>query len=118
MENLSLILALLGVFFTILGILSGHYPPKKINAIYGYRTRRSMRNQETWDFANRLSARMMLITGTVLALIGFGLWGLGYSLHVIWFLILVWATILYLIVSVERQLKRRFDEQGQRRKGN
>ena len=24
-------------------------PPQKINALYGYRTSRSMKNQQTWD---------------------------------------------------------------------
>ena len=25
-------------------------PPKSINSLYGYRTARSMKNQQTWDF--------------------------------------------------------------------
>ena len=27
-------------------------PPKKINSLYGYRTSRSMKNQQTWDCAH------------------------------------------------------------------
>ena len=27
--------------------------PKEINYVYGYRTKRSMRNEETWKFANQ-----------------------------------------------------------------
>ena len=28
-------------------------PPKEINLIYGYRTGRSMKNKDTWNFAHR-----------------------------------------------------------------
>jgi len=33
------------------GYMMYKHPPKSINAIYGYRTARSMKNDETWKFA-------------------------------------------------------------------
>ncbi|WP_077074620.1 SdpI family protein [Aedoeadaptatus urinae] len=36
------------VFF---GRLMGDHPPKTINGAYGYRTSMSMKNQDTWDYA-------------------------------------------------------------------
>ena len=33
------------------------YPPKKINELYGFRTRKTMANQEIWDVANKRNAQ-------------------------------------------------------------
>jgi len=47
--------------------------PKEINSIFGYRTKRSMKNKETWEFANRycgqiwIKAGLILIVPTILA---------------------------------------------------
>ncbi len=44
--------------------------------IYGYRTKRSMKNHENWDFAQRFAAREMRRGGLIM--IGFSLTGLLY----------------------------------------
>lgn len=41
-------------------------PPREINMIYGYRTGRSMKNKDTWDFAHRYFGRIWLWGGIVL----------------------------------------------------
>ncbi|MFC4636428.1 SdpI family protein [Dokdonia ponticola] len=46
-----------GILFLCLTYYYRKNPPKKINHFYGYRTRRSMANQEIWDVANRQSAK-------------------------------------------------------------
>lgn len=33
------------------------YPPKEINELYGFRTRKTMANQDIWDTANRRNAQ-------------------------------------------------------------
>lgn len=33
-------------------------PPKEINSIFGYRTSRSMKNRDTWDFAHRYCGKL------------------------------------------------------------
>ena len=35
------------------------YPPRKINTLYGYRTIRSMKNKEIWNFANTYSTKLL-----------------------------------------------------------
>lgn len=35
----------------VVGIVLSKNPPGTINGVYGYRTKRSMENQEAWDFA-------------------------------------------------------------------
>ncbi|MGN0833670.1 MAG: SdpI family protein [Kiritimatiellia bacterium] len=52
-----------GVVLVIGGLVMLYFPPKQINHVYGYRTVRSCKNQRNWDFAQRHSARMMLLTG-------------------------------------------------------
>ena len=49
----------------VVGIVFWMYPPKKINEFYGYRTTRSRKSQEAWDFAQKYSAKMMMVLGLV-----------------------------------------------------
>ena len=39
------------------------HPPKTINALYGYRTARSMKNQETWNFAHETCGKLWVRLG-------------------------------------------------------
>lgn len=89
------------------------YPPKTINFFYGYRTRRSMRNQKTWDFGNKIGATMMFYVGLSTLLVGTVAyffsppWSLGISGF---FLV---AALFAGIFWCERQLKVNFDKKGQ-----
>ena len=51
------------LILTVIGLVFWMYPPKKINEFYGYRTTRSRKSQEAWDFAQRYSAKLMTILG-------------------------------------------------------
>ena len=51
------------LILTVMGVVFWMYPPKKINEFYGYRTTRSRKSQEAWDFAQRYSAKLMTIFG-------------------------------------------------------
>ena len=51
------------LIFLVGGIVFWMCPPKKINEFYGYRTTRSCKSQEAWDFAQRYSAKLMTIFG-------------------------------------------------------
>ena len=51
------------LIFTVVGVVFWMYPPKKINGLYGYRTTRSCKSQEAWNFAQRYSAKLMTILG-------------------------------------------------------
>lgn len=52
----------------LLGIITKKYPPKSINSIIGYRTSRSMINDETWQFAQKKCAELWIKYGTVIFL--------------------------------------------------
>jgi uncharacterized membrane protein len=62
MENIQLLVLPMLLFFVFLSIgwYQSKYPPKSINSLYGYRTARSMKSQENWDYAQSMSARMMM----------------------------------------------------------
>ena len=53
------------LIMTVGGAVFWMYPPKKINGFYGYRTTRSRKSQEAWDFAQKYSAKMMTVLGLV-----------------------------------------------------
>ena len=97
-------------------------PPKNINAIYGYRTSRSMKNQQTWDFAHQVCGRIWRAGGLILLplTLAFYLCLLGQPVNRLG----VWsiaATIVQLMVlmgtifPVERALKNTFDDFGRKR---
>ena len=56
-------------------IISGHAlatrAPREINNAFGYRTRRSMRSIETWQFAHRYCGRFSFRSGWLLVIVGF-----------------------------------------------
>ena len=48
------------IFMLIISFIYFKYPPKKNNYLYGYRTKRSMQNNETWTFANKCAAKLLI----------------------------------------------------------
>lgn len=97
------------------------HPPKKINSWCGYRTSRSMKSQETWDFANaclcslwkRLGAGMTVVS-VVLCLIMSRTGEKTFSIFVIGAVTLQTILILLSIKPIEDALKERFNEEGKR----
>lgn len=56
---------IISLSYLIIGVLLIKYPPKNINSIIGYRTKKSSKNQEMWDFAQKLSGKIFRIMGIV-----------------------------------------------------
>lgn len=48
-------------------------PPKNIGWDYGYRTSMSMKNQQTWDFAQKKIAEIWMLMGVISLFISFAL---------------------------------------------
>ncbi|RYX87690.1 SdpI family protein, partial [bacterium] len=66
---------LMGAIFLITGFVVLQFPGKKINSSYGYRTFRSMENQQTWDFVQLYSAKESIKLGIILVLCSImGIW--------------------------------------------
>lgn len=94
---------------------------KTINNASGYRTKRSMKNQDTWDFAQKYCARMslyMFFPSLILAIAIMptvisksidivGLIGLGIT-------IIQMISFVVIMIFTEKALKNTFDESGNR----
>ena len=96
--------------------------PRQINWIFGYRTRRSMRNRETWEFAHRYSGGLMYRWGLAmlpLSLLGMlAVWGRGEDVIGVAGAVLCLVQLIpffFIVAQTERALKETFDEDGDRR---
>lgn len=69
-EKLILSPNIIGMIFILAGLIQMIFPPKKINSLYGYRTPRSMKDIEVWNFAQKLSSKILILIGFVLTLFG------------------------------------------------
>ena len=54
------------VIMVITGIIFTKHPPKEINYLYGYRTKRSTKSPEAWKFANEYLGRLWLVAGLIM----------------------------------------------------
>lgn len=77
-----------GIAICIIAYITERFPPKSINSLYGYRTKRSMKNQANWDFAQSRSLIYIRLYALLFITIG---------LLVRIFDIDAYATIFYLI---------------------
>ena len=57
---------LVPVITIIAGWFMWKHAPQKINKIIGYRTKRSMQNEDTWKFAHNFCGKLWWITGWVI----------------------------------------------------
>lgn len=103
---------LVGIIFSLAGILMSQRPPKEINGLYGYRTPRSMKNKENWDFAQRYAGRLMTAAGFVILALGIPVYffQLVYPWNMIIFLTAVVGSAVVIIVRTEKALKRQFPD--------
>lgn len=116
---------LMGLLSVILGIVMYKKPPKKINGLYGYRTSTSMKTQQTWDFAQKYAAKVMVKYGLICTALGGALYSTitllvsGVKDLPTFFAlgsVLVQAIgLTTTIFPVEKALKENFDEFGDRK---
>ena len=62
---------LIPLMIIVVGYLMVKFPPKKINYVVGYRTLKSMKNIDNWNFANKYCGKLLMITGFIMLLISF-----------------------------------------------
>ena len=118
MLGMDLLIPLVMLFF---GYRFRCKAPDKINPVFGYRTARSMNNQETWVFAHEQTGRYWYRVGwvtLVLSLLAM-LLVLGKDMEAvgIWGAMVCFAQcvpLIWVFFVVEGALKRTFDENGNR----
>ena len=97
----------------IVGLLWKRFPPKNINYLYGYRTRRSMKNQQTWDYANKIGPNMIIKTGIFLFFIAvFSFWYFETETAVIISVIAMVVGLTGGVILCEMKLAKHFDKDG------
>ena len=106
---------LIGPLMLLISYIFAKYPPKKLNNLYGYRNKRSMRNQDCWDFANRHSIsliwKIFLITYVVQALDVILVDG---GVDLLTATIVLVTTLIYSVYSTEKALKNTYDKEGKK----
>ena len=106
----------------ILGIIMMKRPPKNINRYVGFRTKLSMKNQDTWRFAHNHCGHSWLILGTILVIPTAAAHIPFYhssenTLSIVSCIILTIQLIALLLSAVftSRALKKHFNEDGSRK---
>jgi uncharacterized membrane protein len=101
---------LTGLIFLVIASILYYYPPADIDSPIGYRTRRSTKNQEQWDFAQRFSSKRMIWGGLFLMVVSLTKLVFVFSVDtegIIGLILVLWVTV-YLIVATELAIKRKF----------
>ena len=113
MYPLAGILLLTGGCFSLAGYITKRFPPKKINHLYGYRTKTSMRNQEVWDFAQRYSASEMIKSGIIMLILAGFAWFAEVQFKGDIFVAIGLTVIfpLVMLFQIETELKKRFPKE-------
>ncbi|WKD85527.1 hypothetical protein KCTC32516_00868 [Polaribacter huanghezhanensis] len=92
------------------------FPPKKINNFYGYRTNKSMKNEEIWHFTNTFFNKTLL----KYAAISFALSVLFvflFSVEITWQpMVFLLLTLAVSVIKTEQILAKNFDADGKRLK--
>lgn len=114
LHPLVLILLATGLIFLVSGWLLKKWPPKKINILCGYRSARSLRNKESWDFAQKMAATESLKCGTIICIASVvGLfWQPAFSVAAVVSIIFIFSVSLYFFLRIESALKNKFESRS------
>ena len=105
-----------GPLMLILTFIFIKYPPKKINSLYGYRTIRSMKNQDVWQTANTISLKYLFQASVATTIFqGFGIiLGNKYTDYILYSYIFLVIAICVSIWMTEVMLNKLFNKEGNR----
>lgn len=112
---------LVPIIMIVSGIIFSAGAPSEVNSLFGYRTSRSMKNGDTWNFAHRYCGRLWLIIGAVLlpvsvcsSIISVGKSDDFISIFGVGVIVVQSVALLISIIFVEHKLKQTFDKNGNR----
>lgn len=104
------VLSINGVLF-LFSIIFHFFPPKKINAIYGYRTNKTMKNDTVWQFANTFFTKeflkysaISLVAALVLAYMAKELTWQPMAIMLL--------SLAVSVIKTEQEINKNFDEEG------
>ena len=108
-------IGLVGIICIVAGFIFKAFPPRKTNFIYGYRTLLSMKNQDTWNEAQKYSANSFLILGFIYVALEFVLNYLIKNISMGYQNIIVLIGFVIMIVVDEVHLRKIFNKDGSRK---
>ena len=110
------------LMMTVVGRVFMKRPPKTINPIFGYRTTRSMKNEDTWAFAHTYCGHLWFVCGMIFSALTLVLLVASFGRDETSFGVLAAALGILCVVGMvwsmgltEKALKEAFDENGERR---
>jgi uncharacterized membrane protein len=113
---------LIPVIMLGLGCYFATHSPKKINYFVGYRTTRSMKNLDTWQFAHHYWGKLWRTVGLILLAVSiipflFVINADADTLGAVGTIVMIvqLAGLITSIIPVEIKLKNTFDENGMRK---
>lgn len=90
------------------------FPPKKINSWYGYRTNKSMKNEEVWHFANTFFNKTLLQYAAI-SFVAALLLVFIISVKTTWQpMLILLLTLAVSVIKTEQVLSRNFDSDGEK----
>ena len=114
MNSYIYVLSVNGLLF-LMSVIFYFFPPKKINSLYGYRTHRTMQNDDVWNFANSLFNTTLLKYASISFAAAMILAYLNPELMTSWFpMAFLFFTLLVCIITTEKALNQNFDKEGKR----
>ena len=114
--------SLIPLVMLVFGIIFSKVAPKNINILFGYRTERSMKNEDTWQFAHKHIGRTWTIVGIPMLVVSViamvlamragetAMTAAATMLSIVQIVVLVAA-----IFPTERALENTFDKNGNRK---
>lgn len=99
-----------GLIFMAVGCAMYKFPPKNINALWGYRSSSSIKNQDRWNFAQKYASKEMVKLGLILmttCILGFITNFNNLTNTILGFSLMILAVII-LISRVEKAIKAKF----------
>lgn len=117
-----IVVLLIPLTMLLFGWLFFRRTPKEINYVFGYRTKRSMRNEETWKFANQYFGKVWYLCGLLSAPLSVIAMAIVFekrteTMSTVGFIITMIQTIPFVgaMISTDIALKKNFDENGRRK---
>ncbi|MBS4958593.1 MAG: SdpI family protein [Clostridium sp.] len=95
----SILLFVVSVFFKL-------FKPKKINFLYGYRTRLSKASQFNWDEAQRYSSTILIILSIILFVFGIMFRFITFQYEILISLVLILGGLTSIFIFTEKHLKK------------
>ena len=107
------VLSVNGLLF-LLSIIFYFFPPKKRNALYGYRTNKALLNKDVWQFANSFFTKQFLLYSAISFVAAMLLVYLNPKIS--WQpMAIMLLSLAVSVIKTEQVLSKTFDEEGERK---